>query len=584
MKNPVSADQAFAAAFPAPPSKAGGLIIALISLHLSSTALLLATGWWSSQRWLLISLAALVFIAAIVTGFITRAILKKEMEQLLGTISLLLANMAGDEINLAAPPPSLDTPLARKIHGTYSDFLSRLRLVIDQVRTIGLDIAIDSTKITGAIAGISQRTTTQKEMSEIVFTASSEASKAINEVSHSTQYVAGKTAHDLQMAQTSYTELVTVTGKIGQINRSVADFRNTVDELSRSSNHILGVVETINDIADRTSLLSLNATIEAARAAQHGKGFAVVAEEVRELAKMIKPATEEISAQLAAMIAIVHKTQEETARIGKYSEETAMAVEMATKNFQSMVSDFEMANDELGKIAAAIEELATNNAEVTGKVAGINHLSQDIAADMAHSDTSIKTLNTVTEKMLEMVSGIHTGEGRFDAFIIFCKETAALYTAQITELQASGVNIFDTKYVKVNGTTPQKYTAAFTTAFIEKLQPLFDRQLAKATGVIYCLAIDRNGYLASHHRQFSQAMTGDAQHDLLYSRHQRIFASNTTEKRRCSHTEKMLLQTYQRDTGQILSDLSIPIMISGRHWGAMIVGFDAATMFRTKAS
>ena len=74
-------------------------------------------------------------------------------------------------------------------------------------------------------------------------------------------------------------------------------------------------------------------------------------------------------------------------------------------------------------------------------------------------------------------------------------------------------------------------------------------------------------------------MTGDAQRDLLNSRHQRIFLSNATEQRRCSHTEPMLLQTYMRDTGQILSDLSMPIYIDGKHWGAMIIGFDARSMF-----
>ena len=74
-------------------------------------------------------------------------------------------------------------------------------------------------------------------------------------------------------------------------------------------------------------------------------------------------------------------------------------------------------------------------------------------------------------------------------------------------------------------------------------------------------------------------MTGDPKIDLLNSRHQRIFMSNITERRRCTHTENMLLQTYMRDTGQILSDLSMPIHINGQHWGAMIVGFDARIIF-----
>jgi methyl-accepting chemotaxis protein len=63
-------------------------------------------------------------------------------------------------------------------------------------------------------------------------------------------------------------------------------------------------------------------------------------------------------------------------------------------------------------------------------------------------------------------------------------------------------------------------------------------------------------------------MTGDPARDLLNSRHQRIYQNNRTEQRRCSHTEQLLLQTYMRDTGEILNDLSMPIYVDGRHWGA----------------
>ena len=60
---------------------------------------------------------------------------------------------------------------------------------------------------------------------------------------------------------------------------------------------------------------------------------------------------------------------------------------------------------------------------------------------------------------------------------------------------------------------------------------------------------------------------------------QRIYQSNRTEQRRCSHTEPLLLQTYMRDTGEILNDLSMPIYVDGKHWGAFIMGFDPRKMF-----
>ena len=45
---------------------------------------------------------------------------------------------------------------------------------------------------------------------------------------------------------------------------------------------------------------------------------------------------------------------------------------------------------------------------------------------------------------------------------------------------------------------------------------------------------------------------------------------------RCgAHTQKMLLQTYKRDTGEIMHDLSVPIYLQGTHWGGFRMGYKA---------
>jgi methyl-accepting chemotaxis protein len=394
-----------------------------------------------------------------------------------------------------------------------------------------------------------------------------------------TQYVSGKTTNNLEMARNSFNELVDVTNKIAQINRTVSSFIATVDDLGKSSGNILGIVSTINSISEQTNLLSLNATIEAARAAEHGKGFAVVAEEVRQLAKRIKPATEEITANINSMIAIVEKTKSETEKILQYSRETDHVVDQTTENFKTLITDFEITDDQLMKIAAAIEELSTNNTEITRKVDSINSLSHDIAEEMGLSENSINALNRVTEKMLEMVSTFKTGEGKFDWLITSAQSIKVDFEKSIQQLKDKGVNVFDTNYKKVPNTEPQKFTAAFTTAFEKELMPLFDAAKKRIPDSIYVLAIDKNGYLPAHHTEFSKPMTGDPQRDLLESRHQRIFFHVDSEKKRCRHTNPMLMQTYMRDTGQILNDLSMPIYVDGKHWGAMIIGFDPKVMF-----
>jgi methyl-accepting chemotaxis protein len=568
-----------AALFSSPESAVFGLVWGLLALNAFSVGALLLVLLFSQWQTFLVAFALVFFASALVLAIASVKILHHGLQVVAKEVAAFFRGSEGGQVDLSLPEVVSQNPVVRKVHADLSRFLQRLRTIIADTRTIGIDIAIDSTKIAASVTGISKKTAEQKGLSDTVFIASNQANNAIKEVAGSTQYVSGKTANDLKMAQSSYEEMVDVTGKVGQINHAVSSFSSTVDDLGRSSSHILGIVDLINEIAEQTSLLSLNATIEAARAGEHGKGFAVVAEEVRELSKRIRPATEEISRNINEMIGIVKRTQQETVIISEYSQQTGVIVSKATDNFKTMVVDFEEANDELAKIAAALEELSTNNSEVTSRVESINGLSQDIARDMQSSENSMKTLNIVTEKMLGMVSAVKTGEGKFDNFIQFCHETRTIYTEALQALKDSGVNVFDISYKKVPNTNPQKFLTSYTDRFTEKMQLLFDKRLAMSGGAIYCFAIDKNGYAPSHHRKVSQPMTGDPQHDLLNSRHQRFFMSNDTEQRRVSHTESMLLQTYMRDTGQIINDLSMPIFIDGRHWGAMIVGVDAKTMF-----
>ena len=84
--------------------------------------------------------------------------------------------------------------------------------------------------------------------------------------------------------------------------------------------------------------------------------------------------------------------------------------------------------------------------------------------------------------------------------------------------------------------------------------------------------IDVNGYLPTHHKKYSQPLTGDFEIDVVNSRDKRMFNNGEMEIRRAKNTTPMLLQTNMRDTGEILTDISLPIHVGTRHWGAFILG------------
>ena len=151
-------------------------------------------------------------------------------------------------------------------------------------------------------------------------------------------------------------------------SKAVADAERTnatVQVLSSGAEKIGEVVQLIHSIAAQTNLLALNATIEAARAGEAGRGFAVVASEVKALANQTAKATEEISAQVAAMQAT---TSEAVVSIGGITE-TITRMSEITMNISSAVEEQGAATRE---IARNIQSVAAGSSEISNHIGGVS--------------------------------------------------------------------------------------------------------------------------------------------------------------------------------------------------------------------
>ena len=105
-------------------------------------------------------------------------------------------------------------------------------------------------------------------------------------------------------------------------NESLSAMSAVITKVNDSSGKMKSILEIINQISDKTNLLSLNAAIEAARAGDAGRGFAVVADEISKLADQTSVSLKEIdslikmnSDQIADSLATVHRTVDTTSSI-----------------------------------------------------------------------------------------------------------------------------------------------------------------------------------------------------------------------------------------------------------------------------
>ena len=179
---------------------------------------------------------------------------------------------------------------------------------------------------------------------------------------------------------------------------------------------------------------------------------------------------------------------------------------------------------------------------------------------------------------------ITPGVGRADTLQSALDRNAYLWAQQCREevvnqfelLLTSGRftvgQLFDTFYIPIPNTNPQKYRTQYDTLSDEILRPILDKYLAKDPHLVFCIAVDRNGYLPTHNTRFAQPLTGDAEVDSVKNRTKRIF-NDRTGLAAARNQQTYLLQRYSRDTGEQMADLSIPITISKRHWGAIRIGY-----------
>ncbi|MBQ9512743.1 MAG: methyl-accepting chemotaxis protein [Lachnospiraceae bacterium] len=151
-----------------------------------------------------------------------------------------------------------------------------------------------------------------------------------------------------------------------------------MESITQSSNQIASIIQTIEDIASQTNLLSLNASIEAARAGEAGKGFAVVADEIRQLAAQ--------SGEAAGHIREVIQTTVDSVNHGNaVVEETNEALGQVAQSIIDIQTIMQENSEEAANQKVAMEEINR----------GIEQISQVVQANSATAEES----NAISEEL-----------------------------------------------------------------------------------------------------------------------------------------------------------------------------------------
>jgi methyl-accepting chemotaxis protein len=522
-----------------------------------------------------LTLAGLFFFFTLLFAlyhFFKRTIVKEILE-----LSRSVADLAHGEGDLTKRLPVRSRDEIGQLAEDMNRLVDKLQEIISNLYIQGSKIAISVCQVTSGTSRNLQDAAAQKEEAVSVAVATEQMAATLNSVAENTLQAANLSSRVDSAAGEGMTAVADSYQYMDQINQSMTGTLATVERLETSSGRIGEIIDLIEDIADQTNLLALNAAIEAARAGEHGRGFAVVADEVKNLSAKTAMSTGEIS-RIVSQLQSESRAAADSITGEKRRVEEGVTKSMAAKScLEDILHLAGESTEMISQIASATEEQSITTNEISHKISHVSQIATDVHGQMERNSATFQTLTEVAEQIYATVGRFTVGnyhDGIKASLTSMQERATAAIEAALSQNRITWDDLFDRGYVPIPGTAPQKYTTRFDTFFDQVISPIQEELLAGNGDITFLVCVDDNGYLPSHNLKYTKPLTGDPDTDRNNNRTKRLFNDKTGLKA-ARNLEPFLLQTYMRDTVEIMNDMSTPLLVRGRHWGGIRIGYQA---------
>lgn len=213
---------------------------------------------------------------------------------------------------------------------------------------------------------------------------------AVEELSSSIKEIAEEVEHTSKDADNAQSFSLDAMKQLQISNQKMEELTVAIEDISKASNQIGGIIKTIEDIASQTNILALNAAVEAARAGEAGKGFAVVADEVQNLATKSSVSAKSITELIENSLRLVkHGTS--------LSEDTTRALE-------GVVSGAKKVTEMVDRIAESAMQQSQSLQQVT---LGMNQISEVVQMNASTAEKSASSANELYGQAEELKNSVH---------------------------------------------------------------------------------------------------------------------------------------------------------------------------------
>ncbi|MBD5521892.1 MAG: methyl-accepting chemotaxis protein [Lachnospiraceae bacterium] len=348
-------------------------------------------------KWLTIIIVIAAVLIATVLGSILSGHINKNIYQIFtqlqkvasGDLTSRLNIKAKDEFKLLAEGVNVMIINMKHLITNVTAASNALTESAVQVSSSAETFVETSKDIQEAIAEIESGVSNLDENSADCMTQMDTLSGRIGSVTTSAEEISlltDSTSASIEEGISSMQNLTESAKKTSQITGNVI---SAIELLSEKSRSIGQIIESINHIADETSLLSLNASIEAARAGEAGRGFAVVAEQIRVLAEQSAAS----AGQIQNIIDDIVNNTEDVVRIAKEAETTVSSQEEAMQqtadSFRDMDTQIQSLMTSLSNITQNVENMEQAKDATLNAVESISSVSEQTAAGSSNVNRTV---------------------------------------------------------------------------------------------------------------------------------------------------------------------------------------------------
>ncbi|MDD2968501.1 MAG: methyl-accepting chemotaxis protein [Lachnospiraceae bacterium] len=355
-------------------------------------------------------LMSVIYVIAVITGYLFSKLISKSILIKISSVKEPLEEIASGNLNVRIDASSKTKDefgdLAVSIEKTllqlnlYSSYINEIAEILTQLANGNMKLQIRSSfdgefhKIKDALLSISSSlnktlqtietsSETVADKSEIMYDSAarlsdgtSDQSSSIQELTASIQEITHQVSNNATNALDARNKVTGMADTVNQNNTEIQDLLKAMDDIKLSTNEIIKIIQTIENIASQTNLLSLNASIEAARAGELGRGFAVVAGEIGNLANQSVDAVKMTSTLISNTVSAVEKGAEIADHTASSSSALAEIATDITGIMDQISEGSQTQSDLLKQFSSAVEQIATvvnHNAENASETAEISN-------------------------------------------------------------------------------------------------------------------------------------------------------------------------------------------------------------------